>query len=97
MSNRSIKGCDSQMIRVKCLDPNCSQFNQRLDVDNRTVLLNHIKKKSHLRMIEVLTPHNIIRNYSVLSTYSLVNIFADCCYQSNATKLLEELDERLKF
>ena len=97
MSNRSIKGCNSQMIPIIDIDPDCPQFNQRLVVDNRTVLLNHIKKKSHLRMIEILTPHNIIRNYSVLSTYSLVNIFADCCYQSNATKLLEELDERLKF
>ncbi len=75
-------------FKVKCIDPLCYLYNQPRFVNGRRSLLEHIAKKQTHEIINILKPHNIINNYSILSRWSLVNILADCCYLKNASKLL---------
>lgn len=78
-------------FNAKCIDPLCYRYDQIVSVNGRKDLIDHVASKNDIELIEILKPHNIINNYSILTSWSLKNIYADCCYPNVANRLIASL------
>lgn len=80
-------------MKVTCIDPGCWKYGSEEIVNGRKPIIDHVKKKPRRRIIEILKPFNIVNDFEILTTYSLINILTDCCYANVYRKLLKELEQ----
>ncbi len=79
-------------FKVKCIDPQCYLYNVAHITNGRRGLIDHVASKNDTELIEILKPFKIINNYEILTSWSLKNIFADCCYPNVTNRLIASLE-----
>lgn len=74
----------------RCFDKNCWK-NESIDYNvTRREVLQHVQKKQKSKLIEILKEYNILNiDYSILSNWTICNLFADLCFIDNQEKLIQ--------
>jgi len=78
----------------RCIDKSCYKNKESTRCTRKQFLFGHVAKKQNEKIIEILCLYDLIKFPNLLSTYSLVNIFADFCREPIASKILEIPDKK---
>lgn len=75
---------------AKCFYPNCWK-SESIDYNvTRREMLSHVQKKPIEKLIDILKEHRIINiDYSILSKWTIYNLFTDLCFIDNQEKLIQ--------
>jgi hypothetical protein len=82
------------LINFRCIDESCFRSKESTRCTRKQFLFGHVAKKQNEKIIEILWLYDLIKFPNLLSTYSIVNIFADFCTEPVASKILEMPDTR---
>ena len=84
------------MNNFRCIDKSCYKNKESTRCTRKQFLFGHVAKKHNKKIIEILCLYDLIQFPNLLSTYSLVNIFADFCTEPIASKILEMSDKKIE-
>lgn len=77
-------------LPTRCLDPDCWK-SESIDYNvTRREILRHVQKKTIEKLIVILKEHKIINiDFSILSKWTIYNLFTDLCFIDNQEKLIQ--------
>jgi len=83
-------------LPFRCFDKDCWK-SESIDYNVvRREILYHVQKKQKSKLIEILKEYNILNiDYSILSQWTICNLFTDLCFIDNQEKLIQSKEDEL--